>query len=236
MKATKKAVLFASALGWLVCAPAQGASIVLTFQGLKKGEQILNYYNAGLGDMNSGPGPAFGVTFTSNATMLNDEKHYIGEPSAPEVMLLGNNTVPGGSPVGATMNVAGGFVSDLFFYYGAIEGSTRDVPQAVQIYSGADGTGMQLASMNLPMTPGSNTTGPLAVFTAAPVDIPFAGIAHSVVFTGGNQQIVFDNIQFTPAIPEPGTLVLLAEGCLCVLVGLGLRRRLVTARGPGGKR
>jgi hypothetical protein len=230
MRATKNAVLTASALGLLVGAPARGASIVLTFQGLKQGEQVLSFYSAGLGSMNSGPGPAFGVTFTSNAAVLNDEKHYMGEPTPPEVMLLGNNTVPGGQPVGATMNVAGGFISDFSFYYGAIEGSSRDVPQAVQIFSDANGSGTMLASMNLPMTPGSNLTGPLAVFTAAPVDIPFAGVARSVVFTGGNQQIVYDNIQFTSAIPEPATLVLVAEGSLCVLVGLGLQGRLGTGR------
>jgi hypothetical protein len=221
MKGAKKALLAVSALGLLSGAPARGGSIVLTFQGLLNGEQVENFYNAGLGSMGSGPGPTFGATFTADAFVLTDMKHYSGEPTPPEVMLLGDNSVPGGQQIAATMNVAGGLVSDFSFYYGSIE--STDAPQSVKIYSGLNGTGTILGSMALMMTPGSsnNPLNPQAVFTATPVDIPFPGVAHSVVFTGGNQQIVFDNIQFTPAVPAPASLVLLAESALCLLVGLG---------------
>jgi hypothetical protein len=199
-------------LGFSSVSPALGASIVLSFQGLKEGEQVQDYYNGGLGSMNSGPGPVFGATFTADAFVLTDVKHYSMEPTVPEVMLLGDNSVPGGQQIAATMNVAGGFVSDFSFYYGSIESS--DTPQFVKIYSGLNGLGTQLASIALTMTPGSsaNAANPQAVFTALPVDVPFAGTAHSVVFTGGNQQIVFDNIQFTAVVPEPTSVVLFALG------------------------
>ena len=111
-------------------------------------------------------------------------------------------------------DVASGFVSDLFLYYGSIAAQ-----QSVQVFSGLDGTGMMLTSMALPQT-SMNTT---AVFSG-PIDISFSGVAHSVIFNGGNNQIVFDNIQIT-TVPEPCSLVLLAEGAFCLLVGL--RRRLL---------
>jgi hypothetical protein len=160
--------------------------------------------------------------------VLTDMKHYSAEPTPPEVMLLGDNSVPGGQQIAATMNVAGGFISDFSFYYGSIESS--DAPQSVRIFSGLNGTGALLGSLSLMMTPGSSASpippNPQAVFTATSEDIPFAGVAHSVVFTGGNQQIVFDNIQFLPAVPAPASLVLLGESVLCLLVGLGRKQLL----------
>jgi hypothetical protein len=237
MNGAKKAILAVSALGLLAGAPTRGESIVLTFQGLQQGEQVANFYNGGFatfeGHTGSGPGPAFGATFgptnpgsTADAFVLTDMKHYSAEPTPPEVMLLGDTSVPGGQQTAAAMNVAGGFTSDFSFFYGSIESS--DAPQSVQIFSGLNGTGALLGSMALMMTPGSSPdpTNPQAVFTATPEDIPFSGVAHSVVFTGGNQQIVFDNIQFTPAIPAPTSVVLLAESVLCLLVGLGRKQLL----------
>jgi hypothetical protein len=223
MRRTQKAVLAASALGLLGGHSVRGGSIVLTFQGLKENEQVQNYYNGGLGQLGSGPGPSFGITFTGDDLVLTDARHYIGEPTPPEVMLLGNNSAPGGAGVSATMNVAGGFVSDLAFYYGSI-----DAPGLVQVFSGPNGTGTMLGSQSLAVT----STPPDAVFTAAPVDVSFTGVAQSAVFKGGNQQIVFDNIQLTTVgVPGPTSLLLLAEGTACLLVGLG--RRLVV--GPPGR-
>ena len=42
--------------------------------------------------------------------------------------------------------------------------------------------------------------------------LAFSGVAHSVVFQGGNDQIGFDDIGFTSAVPEPSSLVLFAFG------------------------
>jgi hypothetical protein len=206
---------------WLLAVgPAWGAPItVLTFAGLQEGEQVQNYYNGGLGSLGSGPGPADGITFTADAVVLNDQKHYVGEPSPPEVLLLGDNSVPGGAGVSFTMNVAGGFAPDLSFYYGSI-----DAPAVVEIWSGLNGTGTMLASQMLPITsPDMSTT---AIFTSSPVDVPWSGIAQSAVFKGGNQQIVFDDIAVT-IVPEPYSFILLGEGAavvLAVLASLRLRR------------
>ncbi len=190
-------------------ASVRGASITMTFAGLKQLEQVGNYYNGQTGSMGSGPGPAFGVTFSANASVLTDGKSYVGEPSAPEVMLLLNNNAQPGQPISATMDVRLGFVGDLFLFYGSIAAT-----QSVQIFSGLDGTGMMLASMALPQT-SMNTT---AVFSGS-IDISFSGLAHSAIFNGGNSQIVFDNIQIN-TVPEPCSLVLLTQAAFCGLVGL----------------
>jgi hypothetical protein len=47
----------------LLAGPISGNS--LTFDGLQNGEQVLAYYDGGFGGSGSGPGPAFGVSFTS---------------------------------------------------------------------------------------------------------------------------------------------------------------------------
>jgi hypothetical protein len=212
-------VLAAVVLVLSAAVPVRGGLITMTFSGLKQGEQIQSYYNGGNGSMGSGPGPMFGVTFTANANVLTDEKNYVGEPSRPEVMLLlsPNPNVPGGQPISATMDVPSGFVSDLFLYYGSV-GAT----QSVQIFSGLDGTGMMLASMALPQTSMTTT----ATFSGQ-IDISFKGVAQSAVFNGGNNQVVFDNISIS-TVPAPGSLVLLAEGAFCLLMGL---RRSRSSRG-----
>jgi hypothetical protein len=49
------------------------------------------------------------------------------------------------------------------------------------------------------------------VFTS-PLNVPFAGTAHSVVFQGGNRQLVCDNITFAAAVPQPSSWIPLATG------------------------
>jgi hypothetical protein len=140
-------------------------------------------------------------------------------------MLLGDDSVPGGQQIAATMNVAGGFINDFSFYYAAIEASGQE-PDFVRVFSGLNGTGSLLASTNLMNT--GTTNPPFAFFTTAPVDMTFSGVAHSAVFTGGNQRVLFDNIGVTSIVPESGSFVLFAQGVALVL--LGLRGRLATAR------
>jgi len=58
-------VIAAAVVMLILSAPAQADTI--TFDGLQNVEPILNFYNGGLGGAGSGPGPNFGVTFSSNA-------------------------------------------------------------------------------------------------------------------------------------------------------------------------
>ena len=49
-----------------ICASPAMAGPVLTFEGLQNFERVENYYNGGTGSLGSGPGPGYGITFSSN--------------------------------------------------------------------------------------------------------------------------------------------------------------------------
>jgi hypothetical protein len=77
-----------------------------------------------------------------------------------------------------------------------------------------DGTGTLLADLALPIT--SPMSGP-GVFVAD--SLAFSGVAHSIVFDGGNKQLAFDDLTTTSVVPEPSGWRLLAiGGVLCSLV------------------
>jgi hypothetical protein len=215
-------LLAAWALGLLPVALARGAPITLTFANLKSLEGVSDYYNGGMGTQGTGPGPAFGVTFSANALVLTNNTSYVNAPSPPEVMLLANVQQPAAMPISATMDVANGFNGDLFFFYGSIAANAG----TLQVFSGLDGQGMMLGSMNLANTSGMGVT--TAVFIG-PLDLSFMGVAHSAVFTGANNQLVFDNITFN-SVPEPAALGLLTEAALCLLGVLGLHRMVARRR------
>src|SRR5688572_17306626 len=97
--------------------PAGADPVRLTFEGLGETsypcvERVSNYYNGGFGESvcsatGHGPGPKWGVVFSSNALALIDHDaggngNFGGEPS-PDTVLFFN-------PIGpAYMNVAAGF-------------------------------------------------------------------------------------------------------------------------------
>ena len=143
------------------------AEPVLTFEGLRNLEQVDDYYNGGSGSLGSGPGPNYGITFSSNALALVRQTPFPGDPSPPTVLLLGNTGIGAGQPLSMTMDVSGGFSTGLVFYDIAI-GRTA----TVNIYSGLDGTGTLLAQETLPLLPPSNeffSGGNLALFRHRPI-------------------------------------------------------------------
>ena len=115
----------------------------LTFEGLQNEEEILSYYNGGLGSDGSGPGPSYGITFTSDALALiagsapGGTGNFSGEPSPVTAMFFLSGTGP-------TMNDPGGFTS-LYFYY-----SNTTYTGDVTIWSGLNGSGTELANISLP--------------------------------------------------------------------------------------
>ena len=120
------------------------------------------------------------------------------------------------------MDVANGFDTGFSFNYTAINS-----PGSVSVYDGLDGTGNQLGTFALPVTP----SGPCAGYDAGfcpfdPVGVAFTGVAQSVVFSGVGNQIAFDDITFGsatpgPSVPEPAAIGLLGA----VLAILGVRCR-----------
>ncbi len=204
---------------WLIAAflatvggGAQGGT-VLTFEGLKNFEGVANYYNGGKGSQGTGPGPSYGVTFSSFGLAYipgqasGKVTPYPNDPSPPTVLLLHDPSgqTPAGRPDSMTMNVSGGFMSSLSFYYIAI-----DIEPLVEIFSGANGTGTVLGQESFATTP--------QIFANGPVTIAFSGTAESVVFYAGDDQLVLDNISFQ-SVPEPSSWVslLLGSAGVCLI-------------------
>jgi len=115
-------IIAAAVVLLIVSAPAQADTI--TFDGLQNSEPILNFYNGGLGGAGSGPGPNFGVTFSSNAVVsgvTGGDPRFFFRPPSP-----------------AIANVPGGFVSQLSF----LAGSGTPFPSVtVSAFEGLNGTG-----------------------------------------------------------------------------------------------
>src|SRR5262249_56608501 len=121
-----------------------------------------------------------------------------GDPSPPTVLLVwgGPNGIGAGQPISTTMDILQGASGALDFYYIALG---RNV--TVQIWSGLDGTGTMLASQMYATT---GTQMGNSVFSPEEI-LPFSGVAQSVVFKGGNDQLALENISFIAAVPEPST-------------------------------
>ena len=125
-----------------------------------------------------------------------------------------NQTPTGGAALffnGATgyMNVSGGFANGVNFYYVAGAAGT------VTVWSGTNGTGTVLATINLAVNGGSGSGCPgyptLCNWTS--VGLGFAGTGSSITFSGPANQLGFTDITIgstRAAVPEPSSLTLCA--------------------------
>ena len=111
------------------------ATIVLDFNTLQVGEQVLGYYNGGLGSMGTGPGPNFGITFTNNFVTVADGVFGPPPPLRAEGLTSGSGT----------MDVIAGFSGVISFYY-----KNSGAVGAVNLYSGLDGSGILVGTFPLP--------------------------------------------------------------------------------------
>lgn len=189
--------------------------------------QIENYYNGGTSSIGTS-GPNYGISFPSNALLIclntpgtvcsNTSRGGLGDPNSQQgalFFLSGSSTF---------LDDPAGFTTGFSFNYTAI-----NVGGSIQVYSGVDGTGTLLATLDLPTTA---STCDYSVYNAGfcpfvPIGVSFAGTAESINFGGTANQIVFDDVTFgssTPGpAPEPATLALL--GCGLALLPT-LRRRI----------
>ena len=208
----------------LAAASAKAGTVVLTFEGLQNNEPVGSYYNGGLGGFGSGPGPNYGITFGPDSLALisgccGGSGSFSGAPSMPTIVYFLSGP-------GDVMDVPAGFTTGFSFYYSAIV-----YPGSVSVYSGLDGTGSLLATLDLPVTPSGGA--PQCTYGAYcpwfPVGVSFSGTAESAIFSGSANYIGFDNITLGAstaggATPKPATLTLFGS-VLLSLVGLVRRRR-----------
>jgi hypothetical protein len=209
----------------LAAGAASASVIVLDFDALKgvTNEAPLGYYDGGVGSQGTGPGPSYGVTFSSN-TITGCSFEVCGTtnaslpPSEPNIIFF-----LGGSA--DTMDVSGGFDTGFSFFYSAI-----GFPGFVNVWSGLDATGSLLATIALPLTPFKGAPGCTAPYCPfVPVGVSFAGVAHSVDFGGTANYIAFDDITLGSStaggggVPEPSEWALMIAGM--GLAGAAMRRQ-----------
>jgi hypothetical protein len=149
---------------------------------------------------------AQGVTFTNVLGLSNDPTNFGNYfNNAPSSLGIATAQLDGTINTNAFMNVSAGVFSDgLSFFFS----TPTAVAGAVKVYSGENGTGTLLGTLDL----AANDDGSHATWTQATVN--FTGIAKSFDLSATAGVAGFDNMSIN-AVPEP-------ESYALGLVGLGL--------------
>jgi hypothetical protein len=187
-----------AALAMFATAPAfAGTSFLIDFENTwAYGTTVDNTYAAA------------GVSFTNVLGLSNDAdfSYYTNAPSP-----LGTAFVQLDGVVNTTafMNVAAGVDNAVSFYYS----SPVAVTGAIKAYSGLNGTGTLLGTLDL-----ATNSDSYSAWTQ--VNFAFNGTAQSFDLSGSNGSVAFDNIA---AVPEASTYAMLLAGL--GLMGLAARRK-----------
>ena len=198
MKMFSAAVLALSA-----AAPAFAAApFTLDFEGVTGFTSILDYYNGG-SDGAGHSGTNFGASFTGGAQgLVNDAlgPYFANAPTPVGVMFAADPD--------AMLNVAAG-VTGLRFAYS----TPTAVVGGVKAYSGLNGTGSLLGTVNLAVTDPTYSQWKVGTLS-------FSGVARSFDFGASTGSAAFDNIS---SVPEPSRVALMLAGI--GLVGFAAARR-----------
>jgi len=199
--------------------------VTLTFTGLQSYEPINTFYDGGTGgDGSVFSGPNYGIVFGSDSlAIISDQEGGGGNFS--NVPPPGTNTIAFFlSGPGDVMDVAAGFTTGFSFYYAA-----ATYPGSVSVYSGLDGTGTLLDTLNLAVNGSGCDSSGYTFDCWTEAGVAFGGSAESVVFGGSANQIGFADITLGASsvpsnTPEPSSIFLLGSGALG-LAGM-VRRKL----------
>lgn len=190
---------------------ALAAPTVIDFEGVNSFGSINDYYNGGT-DAAGHSGSNLGISFTPAAQGLSNDvlgPYYANAPTPGTVMFATDDS--------AFLNASQGFSGYVSFHYA----SSIAAPNAINIYSGLNGTGTVLGSFSLNANASAGCSGaPFCNFEKT--SVVFDGVGKSIGFGGNAGNVAFDNVVLTP-VPEPSTYALMAFGL--VAVGLYQRRR-----------
>jgi hypothetical protein len=206
--------------------PLSASAQILNFEGINASYPsghafIEDFYNGGLSSVGTS-GPNYGIEFSPNAQAIclntpgvSCSNTSRGGQGNPDSQLGGLFFLSGDATY---MNREIGFTTGFSFFYSAINQGG-----SFSVWSGLNGTGILLASLNLGTT--ASTCGPeygagFCPFVAA--GVAFDGTAQSVTFAGVANQIVFDDVTFGSAIPDQQPPSVVPEPISMVLMGTGL--------------
>lgn len=209
----------------LVCGISHATT--LTFEGVGDECAINDFYNGGTDACNNS-GTNYGIGFTSASLGLIDADaggtgNFANEPSPSTALFFLSSDR-------ATMNVAAGFDTGFSFYYSANADDTF-----VNVWSGLNGTGTLLATINLARNWNNDgcTGDPGGQYCHwDPIGVLFSGTAMSVDFGGTANYVAFDNVtlgsDIPGGVPEPGALGMFGLGLLLIGGVAWRKRRLAT--------
>ena len=173
---------------------------------------VNNYYNGGTAAVGATTGPSLGVSFVNVSGLSNDSAftYYSGAPTMQGTAYVHDT---------AFMNVSAGVDNLLSFFYS----SPSSVLGAVKAYSGLNGTGTLLGTLDLAANDtGVHATESGSYGTWTAVNFTFAGTAQSFDLSGSANVVALDNIS---AVPEPASVLMMLVGG-AVALRLGTRRRV----------
>lgn len=170
---------------------------VVNFGRLKNLEFINQFYDGGTGSLGSGPGPNYGLQFTSNAQAIisaakGGSGNFIGNPGGLPVMFFQTGNT-------ATITATNGVQTAIWFYYSALQTGSAT------IYSGPNGTGTILGSLTLPPNDSGCNTYKLCVWTA--VGLPLSAPAGSITFADPADYLAIGTMHIGTALPTTMVLV-----------------------------